>query len=209
MTDEAIGHMSEKLVIPPVEENALVKRKTPAVSKEDYWPYVPDEDLIPPMAIAGQGYRFHTTGLTHDERGYPLMTAEAQGKLVNRLINKIRLNKKDIIETKEYMLEDADIIVCSYGISARISKLAVEEARKEGIKAGLIQLVTVWPFAEDNIRELSKKARAFVVPELNMGQIVYEVERCACGVKTLSVPHPGGEVHDPQVILAAIREAAK
>ena len=165
--------------------------------------------MIPPMAIAGEGYHFHTTGLTHDERGYPIMTVETQDKLIRRMIDKIRLNHKDIIQLKEFQVEDADIIVCSYGISARISRLAIELAQKEGIKAGLVQLLTVWPFAEERIRELAKKAKAFIVPEINMGQIVLEVERCAGGVKTISVPHPGGTVHQPQVILDAIREAAQ
>jgi 2-oxoglutarate ferredoxin oxidoreductase subunit alpha len=209
MADEAIGHMSEKLVIPEIAPEDLINRKKPDVPPEKYWPYVADEDLIPPMAIAGEGYHFHTTGLTHDERGYPIMTVETQDKLVRRLVDKIRLNHPDIIRLKEFQIEDADIIVCSYGISARISRLAIEQAREQGLKAGLVQLQTVWPFAEERIRELAKQARAFVVPELNMGQIVLEVERCAAGVKTISVPHAGGTVHQPQVILEAIREAAK
>jgi 2-oxoglutarate ferredoxin oxidoreductase subunit alpha len=209
MADEAIGHMSEKLVIPEITPEALVNRKKPMVPRDQYWPYVADADLIPPMAIAGEGYHFHTTGLTHDEHGYPIMTVETQDKLIRRIIDKIRLNHKDIIQLREFQVEDADIIVCSYGISARISRLAIELARKEGIKAGLVQLLTVWPFAEERIRELAKRAKAFVVPELNMGQIVLEVERCAGGVKTLLVPHPGGAVHQPQVILDAIREAAR
>ena len=208
MTDEAIGHMSEKLTIPTEDESRLYYRKMPEVKPDEYRPYLAGDDLVPPMAIAGKGYRFHTTGLTHDERGYPDMSTEAQDRLVSRLVEKIKKNKNDIIQTQEYMLDDADIIVCSYGITARISKLAVEKARSEGIKAGLLQLITVWPFAEEKIRELSDSARAFVVPELNMGQIVYEVERCACGKRTVSVPHAGGEVHNPDVILSAIREAA-
>ncbi len=209
MADEAIGHMSEKLVIPEIKSSDVINRKKPKVARDRYWPYVADKDLIPPMAIAGEGYRFHTTGLTHDERGYPVMTVEAQDKLIRRLVDKIKLNHQDIIQLKEFQMEDAEIIVCSYGISARIARLGIEQARQEGIKAGLVQLVTVWPFAEERIRELAKTARAFVVPELNMGQIVLEVERCAGGVRTISVPHAGGAVHQPQVILDAIREAAK
>jgi 2-oxoglutarate/2-oxoacid ferredoxin oxidoreductase subunit alpha len=209
MSDEAIGHMSEKLVIPEIKPESLINRKKPQVPPDQYWPYVADTDLIPPMAIAGEGYHFHTTGLTHDDRGYPVMTVETQDKLIRRLVDKIRLNHEDIIQLKEYQSDDADIIVCSYGISARISHLAVDLARQEGIKAGLVQLVTVWPFAEERIRELAKQVKAFVVPEINMGQIVLEVERCAGGVKTISVPHPGGTVHQPQVILDAIRKAAQ
>jgi 2-oxoglutarate ferredoxin oxidoreductase subunit alpha len=209
MADEAIGHMSEKLVIPEIKPEKIINRKKPKVSPDEYQPYMADKDLVPPMAIAGEGYHFHTTGLTHDERGYPIMTVETQDRLIRRLVDKIRLNHKDIIQLKEFQVEDADIVVCSYGISARISRLAIEQAREEGIKAGLMQLLTVWPFAEERIRELAKQAKAFIVPELNMGQIVLEVERCAGGVKTVSVPHPGGAVHQPQVILDAIREAAK
>jgi 2-oxoglutarate ferredoxin oxidoreductase subunit alpha len=210
MADEAIGHMSEKLVIPKIKAEDIINRKKPQVPKDEYWPYTDyDNDLIPPMAIAGQGYHFHTTGLTHDERGYPIMTVEVQCKLIQRLVDKIRLNRQDIIQLKEFQVEDADIIVCSYGISARISRLAIELARQQGIKAGLVQLLTVWPFAEERIRELAKQAKAFIVPELNMGQIVLEVERCAGGVRTISVPHPGGTVHDPQVILDAVKGAAK
>jgi 2-oxoglutarate/2-oxoacid ferredoxin oxidoreductase subunit alpha len=209
MADEAVGHMSEKLIIPEIQSESLIKRKKPEVAPDKYRPYATEKDLIPPMAVAGEGYHFHTTGLTHDERGYPAMTVEAQDQLIRRLIDKIRLNRADIIQLKEFLIEDADIIVCSYGISARISRLAVELARKEGIKAGLVQLVTVWPFAEDRIRSLVNQAKAFIVPEINMGQIVLEVERCAGGVKTLSIPHAGGAVHQPQVILDCIRKAAQ
>jgi 2-oxoglutarate ferredoxin oxidoreductase subunit alpha len=209
MGDEATGHMSEKLVIPEIKPDTLISRKKPKVAPDQYWPYIADKDLIPPMAVAGEGYHFHTTGLTHDERGYPVMTVETQDKLIRRLVDKIRLNHDDIIQLKEFQVEDADIIVCSYGISARISQLAVDLARSEGIKAGLVQLVTVWPFAEERIRQLARRAKAFVVPEINMGQIVLEVERCAAGVRTLSVPHPGGTVHQPKVILDAIRKAAQ
>jgi 2-oxoglutarate ferredoxin oxidoreductase subunit alpha len=162
------------------------------------------------MAIAGGGYRFHVTGLTHDDRGYPVMTAEAQDKLVRRLVDKIRLNAKDIIRCEEVNVEDAEVIVVSYGISARVARYAVQEARDEGIKAGLLRLITVWPFAEDRIRKLAPKVKAFVVPEINYGQIVREVERCAAGkARARLVPHMGGGVHLPETILEAIREEAR
>ena len=162
------------------------------------------------MAIAGEGYRFHVTGLTHDDKGYPVMTAEAQDKLVRRLVDKIRLNAKDIIRYEEVNVEDAEVIVVSYGISARVARYAVQEARDEGIKAGLLRLITVWPFAEDRIRKLASKVKAFVVPEINYGQIVREVERCAAGkARARLVPHMGGSVHLPETILEAIREEAR
>jgi 2-oxoglutarate ferredoxin oxidoreductase subunit alpha len=162
------------------------------------------------MAIAGEGYRFHVTGLTHDERGYPVMTAEAQDPLVRRLSDKIRLNRSDIVNCEEIAVEDAEVVVCAYGITARIARLAIQQARDEGIRAGLLRLVVVWPFAEDRIRELAQQIKAFVVPEINYGQIALEVERCAGGkARTLLVPHMGGGVHDPQAILKAIKEVTQ
>jgi 2-oxoglutarate ferredoxin oxidoreductase subunit alpha len=209
MSDEAVGHMSEKVVIPRVAPEELLSRRRPNVAPERYLPYEPDEDLIPPMAIAGEGYRFHVTGLTHDERGYPEMTAEAQDRLVRRLVDKIRLNRKDIIRYEEVGVEDADVIVCAYGITTRIARHAVQQARDEGIRAGLLRLITAWPFAEERIRELAPQVKAFVVPEINYGQMVLEVERCAGKARTLLVPHMGGDVHLPQTILEAIRESVQ
>ncbi len=210
MADESVGHMSEKVVIPPPEEIELISRKKPSVAPEEYLPYKPDADLVPPMGNAGEGYYFHATGLTHDERGYPDMTAEAQGTLVRRLIDKIELNKNDIIEIEEDQIKGADVVVCSYGISARVSLLAIKAAREEGIKVGMLRLITVWPFPDQRIRELAGQIKTFVVPELNDGQIALEVERCAGGAaETVLVGHMGGTVHDPQTILEAIRKAAK
>jgi 2-oxoglutarate ferredoxin oxidoreductase subunit alpha len=210
MSDEVVGHMSEKVVIPPVAPGDIVSRKRPKVAPEKYLPYKADADLVPPMAVAGEGYHFHTTGLTHDERGYPVMTAEAQDRLVRRLVEKIRINKKDIVKYREVQMDDADIVVCAYGISARIAGMAVKAARAEGIRAGMLQLITIWPFAEEYVRELASRVKAFIVPEINYGQIVYEVERCAGGkAKTVLVPHMGGSVHKPESILEVIKEMVK
>jgi 2-oxoglutarate ferredoxin oxidoreductase subunit alpha len=209
MADETVGHMSEKVVIRPVKPEELVERRRPTKPPGKYLPYEPDADLVSPMALAGQGYRFHVTGLTHDERGYPVMTADAHQKLVRRLADKIRVNRKDIIRYEEVGIEDADVIVCAYGITARVARSAVQMAREQGIRAGMLRLITIWPFAEDRVRELAKRAKAFVVPEINYGQIVLEVERCAAGKKTILVPHMGGGMHQPQDILAAIKEAAE
>jgi len=210
MSEAAIGHMYEKVVIPPVSEIETVDRRKPSVSPDEYLPFEPDADLIPPMANAGDGYRFHVTGLTHDERGYPAMNAEAQDKLIRRLVDKIEKNSNDIIELEEDGIDDAEVVVCSYGVSARVSVIAVERARSEGIRAGMIRLITVWPFPEDRIREIARQVKAFVVPEINYGQMVLEVERCAGNVaKTILVPHMGGTVHNPETILDAIKQAVK
>ncbi|MBM3119492.1 MAG: 2-oxoacid:acceptor oxidoreductase subunit alpha [Chloroflexi bacterium] len=210
MADEAVGHMSEKVVIPRVTPEDLVDRPRPKVAPEEYLPYDSKKGLVPPMAIAGEGYRFHVTGLTHDDRGYPSMTAEAQDKLVRRLVDKIRLNAKDIIRYEEADVEDAEVIVVSYGISARIARYAAQQARDEGMRVGFLRLITVWPFADEHIKELASKVKAFVVPEINYGQIVREVERCAAGkARARLVPHMGGGVHLPETILEAIREEVR
>ena len=210
MMDECVGHMTEKVVIPSAEEIEIVPRKFYKGAKEDYLPYLPDKDMIPWMVRAGDGYRFHTTGLTHDEKGYPVMTAECQETCVRRLVDKIRSRADEIVVLEEEQVQGADVVLISYGISARVAIPAVERARKEGIKVGSLRLVTVWPFPENRIRELAKKVKSFVIPEINYGQIFYEIERCAGGnAKTILVPHGGGWVHDAEDIYQAIREGAK
>jgi len=208
MSEAAIGHMHEKIVIRPVSE--MTPRRKPIVSPEEYLPFKPDSDLVPPMANAGEGYRFHVTGLTHDERGYPVGTVETQDKLIRRLIDKIEKNRDEIIELEEDGIEDAEVVVCAYGVSARVSLLAIQHARDEGIRVGMLRLITVWPFPEDKIRDISRRIKAFVVPEINCGQIALEVERCAGGMaKTILVPHMGGAVHNPQSIIDAIKQAVR
>ena len=210
MTDECVGHMHEKVVIPPAEEIELVERKWYTGPKDEFLPYKNDKDGIPFLVKAGDGYRFHTTGLTHDERGYPVLNAECQDVLVRHLVEKIRSNADKIIKLEEDDIDKAEVVVISYGITSRVAVRAVQQARKAGMKVGTIRLITVWPFPEKRIRELAKKVKAFVFPEINYGQMVREVERCAAGqTKVISVPHCGGWVHDPDDIFKAIKEASK
>jgi 2-oxoglutarate ferredoxin oxidoreductase subunit alpha len=181
MMDECVGHMTEKVVIPTADKIELAERRYTKVNPENYLPYAPCDDLVPEIAPLGKGYRFHTTGLTHDQRGYPLMTADVQEQCVHRLVNKIRTNVDKITHVEASDLDDAEVVVVGYGISSRVAIPAIEKARRDGIKIGVIRLVTVWPFPEKLIRNLASNVKAFVVPEINYGQIVYEVERCACG----------------------------
>ena len=216
MTDAEVGHMTERVIIPPPEEIELVQRLL--VRKGDVEPDhfriyrdpKPGSDGdVSPMAIAGEGFRFHVTGLTHDERGYPAMNAEASEWNIKRLVNKIRLHRDEIIQVEERHIDDAEIIVVSYGISARTSLWPIEQAQKEGIRVGYLRLITVWPFPEERIRALAKKIRAFVVPEINDGQILREVERCAAGqARVIGVNRLGGDILDPQQVLRALRAAA-
>jgi 2-oxoglutarate ferredoxin oxidoreductase subunit alpha len=208
MCDEVVGHMTEKVVIPRQEDIHLVPRRKPSLPPGEFLAFQPKEDLVPEMPIAGEGYFVHVTGLTHNEKGYPVITPEAQEKLVRRLVDKVRLNVDRIIRVQKENLDDADIVVISYGISARTSKSAVEMARAKGLRVGFLRLITVWPFPEKLIRELGRRVSAFVVPEINFGQMAREVERCAGGrARTIAVTHAGGAIHHPGKILSVIEEA--
>ncbi len=210
MTDECVGHMHEKVVIPPAEEIEVVQRKWYKGPKKEYLPYKNDKDGIPFMIKVGDGYRFHTTGLTHDERGYPAINAKWQDICVNHLKDKIKNNAEKIIKIEEDETDTADVVVISFGITSRVAVKAVQEARKAGIKVGNLRLITVWPFPEKRIKALAKKVKAFVVPELNYGQVVLEVERVVAGkAKVMGVRHCGGWVHNPDDIFKTIREAVK
>lgn len=148
--------------------------------------------------------------LTHDERGYPAMNADVQGKLVRRLCDKITKNRFDIYSNDERDVEGADVVVLSYGISARIAMRAILLARQRGLKVGLLRPKTIWPFPEERVRTLSSRVKGFVVPEINLGQIVREVERCAVDrCRVALVPHAGGGLHDPEEILEAIVSVAE
>lgn len=210
MMDECVGHMTEKVVIPSASEIELVERKWYKGPPEKYLPFKPDKDLVPFMTKVGNGTRFHVTGLTHDYKGYPVMNAACQEQNVRRLVEKIRLNADKIYEWEEDSTEDAEVIVLSYGITSRVAIRAIDLAREKGIKVGAVRLIVVWPFPEERIKELSRKVKAIVVPEVNYGQIVLEVDRCAYGrARPVLVAHGGGWVHDPEDILYAIEQAVK
>jgi 2-oxoglutarate ferredoxin oxidoreductase subunit alpha len=210
MMDECVGHMTEKVVIPPADQIEIYPRRLTRKPPSEFRPFEPNGDLVPDMAHAGMGYRFHITGLTHDERGYPAMTPAAQDKLIRRLKDKIRHAAERISMREEEAIDGADVVVVAYGITARVAQRSIEMARRRGVKVGKLRLLTVWPFPDFRIREIARRIKAFVVPELNMGQIALEVERAACGAAgVISVPHAGGTVHRPEQIFEAIMEAAR
>jgi 2-oxoglutarate ferredoxin oxidoreductase subunit alpha len=198
------------VVIPEADKIEIEPRRMYTGPASDYLPYKPDPDLVPKMAKAGDGLNLYITGLVHDERGYPVKDSEYKSACVRRLVDKIRLNKDKIIELREEGIDEADIIVVSYGISSRVAVKGVEMAREKGIKVGTLRLVTVWPFPDERIVELAKRAKAFVVPEINYGQVVFDVARCAHGqANVVLVPHGGAGVHNPADVCDAIEFAAK
>ncbi len=205
MTDEVIGHMNERVIIPEENKIKIVNRKRPSVSPEKFKPYHPDSNGVAPMACFGEGYNVHVTGLTHDERGYPVMDASIQEQMIQRLVRKIRDNAERIIDYDSLFIDDAEVVVVAYGISVRSARRAVASARDKGINAGLVKLNTVWPFPEEMIRDLAGNVRALIMPEINLGQMVLELERCTggrCPVRL--IPHCGGTIIKPAAIISAI-----
>jgi 2-oxoglutarate ferredoxin oxidoreductase subunit alpha len=210
MMDEVVGHMTERVAIPEASEIEVVERNFTHKLPAEYKLFETDASLVPEMVKVGDGYNMHVTGLTHDERGYPSMTVPTQKHLVERLMNKIRKAGDKLVDVREEQMDDAEVVVVTFGITSRVAIPAIEEARTRGVKVGHLRMLIVWPFPAARIRELATRAKAFVVPELNMGQMVLEVQREVGGkARVISVPHPGGTVHDPQVILDAIMEGAK
>jgi len=211
MMDECVGHMTEKVVIPRAEEIEVIPRRITALPPGEFLPYRPDRDGVPPMAHAGQGYGFHITGLTHDERGYPAMSAEAHQKLVRRLTGKIRDHADEIVRFDEVHTAGAGVIVVAYGITARVALRAVEMAREKGVAAGLLRPVVLWPFPEKRVQQLAAQrgVAGFVVAEMNLGQMFLEVERAVAGrVATTLVSHAGGTVQRPEDVLEGILSLA-
>ncbi len=208
MADEIIGHMSEKVIIPPAAQIKPVSRPAPKGRKDRFKLFKPAANGVAPMPVAGEGYNIHVTGLTHDERGYPVMSVETQQEMMSRLKNKILNNRDEIVMTESHMLEDAEIVLVSYGISARTSLAAMQQARAMGLKVGMLRLITVWPFAGDKIRELAARVKGFVTVEINLGQIHLEVVRSAQGqVPCHLVGHAGGTIITPEQVIAQIKEA--
>ncbi|MDQ7784800.1 MAG: 2-oxoacid:acceptor oxidoreductase subunit alpha [Desulfomonilaceae bacterium] len=207
MADEVVGHMTEKVVIPPRRELTVVERTYPNMPKNDYFPFESTGSLPAPMATAGQGYNVHVTGLTHDERGYPVITDIVQERNVRHIVDKIRKNAEKIIRVEAIGLTDAEVVLTAYGCTARVARQAFENLRDRGHKVGFLRLITVWPFPSNLIRELAPRVRAFVVPEINYGQVAYEVERTAQGkAEVMLMALMGGSIHTPEEIEDAVGE---
>jgi 2-oxoglutarate ferredoxin oxidoreductase subunit alpha len=210
LADEAIGHLTERVVIPEADAIPRVPRRRPTDPPGgEYLPYRPiDGTLVPPMPRAGNGYRMHITGLTHDERGYPATDAATHDRLVRRLYDKVGNFTSEITQIEEHGLEDADVAVIAFGSTARTARRAVAQAREAGIRAGILRPITLWPFPEDEIRHVAARVRAIVVAELNLGQVRREVERVV-DVPVVGAHHAGGVIMPPNIILDSIKEAAR
>jgi 2-oxoglutarate ferredoxin oxidoreductase subunit alpha len=207
LTDEVIAHMREKVRIPGKSEIRLVERKRPDVPAHAYQPYDLTADHVPALADFGSGYRYHVTGLTHDQWGFPTSRPDEVESLLTRLKDKIETNRQDICMSEEYQCEDAETILVAIGSAARSCKEAVQVARDRGIKAGLIRPITVWPHPRRLVSHYSSSVNKFVVVELNQGQLVLETERIVAGrARVESLNRYDGELITPDEIVNHLAE---
>ncbi len=210
LSDETIGHMREKVVLPELKSLTIVDRKAPA-APAGYLPYKADQDGgVPLMAPFGKGYRWHVTGLSHDETGFPTNKGDVAGALIQRLMRKVEKAEPLLRDYATESADDCDVLVLAFGSSAMSATSAVRQARAAGVKAGLFRPKTIWPFPEEPLRELASRVKRIIVPEMNLGQLVYEVERVVAGkapVERLSKVNC--ELFRPEEILASIMGGSK
>jgi 2-oxoglutarate ferredoxin oxidoreductase subunit alpha len=205
LTDEVVAHTREKVSLPPPELVEVVDRERPTVPPEWYKPYEDNARGVPPMGIFGDGYRYHVTGLIHDVHGFPTERPDEIVPFIQRLFRKITQHFDDILMVKEEQTADAELLVVAYGPVARSAQRAVKEAREQGIKAGLMQLLTLWPFPRRLVEPHLRRVRAVLVPELNLGQMSREVKRVNQGMtKIETLNRVDGNLITPAEIMARL-----
>jgi len=208
--DEVIGHLLETVELPDPARRSLAERKWATGPREGFRPFEQTEDLVPAMPRPGDGYRCHTTGLTHAESGFPTQDPETVERVSRRVLDKLTRHR-EVIESYETLeAENAEVLVVAIGISARAARRAVKAARQQGVKAGLFRPITLWPFPEAPFAEAAEGVRAVLVPEMNAGQLSLEIERLVpAGVTVSPLNRIDGEPVSPQEIAARIEELAR
>ena len=207
LMDEIIAHVNEKVVLPEPGEYEIVRRLRPDVPPEKFLPYQHTESGVPPMVSFGEGYRYHVTGLSHDQTGFPTNNPVEIDRLIRRLHRKIDDRRDEIIDVKADFLEDAEVGLFAFGSTARSARQAVIQARNKGIKAGLLRPTVIWPFPEEAVRAMAERVHHIIVPELNLGQIAHEVEWASNRkVPVVKINRVDGEPISPQQILDRILE---
>lgn len=207
LLDEVTSHTREKIEIPNEGEYEVFSRTVPSMPPEWYKPYEETVRGVPPMPPLGSGYRFHVTGLTHDRNGFPTQRPEEVVELMERIHRKIDQFFYDIQIVEEIMTEDCDVCVIAYGSVARSAELAVQQARSHGVKAGLLKLMTLFPYPRRQTEKILAHAKTLVVPEMNMGQMSREVKRVNMGhaaVRTIN--RVDGQIVTPSEIFKVIMQ---
>ena len=209
LLDEVIGHLVETVELEALDEDQRKTRKWATGPREGFEPYAVTDDMVPPMARPGDGYRTHTTGLTHTPDGFPTQKPEQVRAAVGRTVEKLTLHR-DLIESwRVQECDDADVLIVTVGITARAAQKAVSDLRAEGINAGLFRPVTLWPFPEKALIEVAEKsgAKVVLVPEMNQGQLVLEVDRLLSRIlPVVPLNRFDGETISPEDIAAKVRE---
>lgn len=210
LMDEVVGHLREKVTLPKPGDLVIKDRKKP-VPGSRYLPYAPGEGEdgdVPPLAAFGDGFRFHVTGLTHGPDGFPTNSPSVGEPQIKRINSKISSRREKLCKAEELFTEDADILVVSFGSSARSAKKAVKDLRAVGVKVGLLRLITLWPFPEHVIQRIAAgKLKAVIVPEMNLGQLAREVRRCLDGrAPVIGVNRVAGKLIEPADVIRAVQE---
>jgi 2-oxoglutarate/2-oxoacid ferredoxin oxidoreductase subunit alpha len=207
LIDEIIAHMREKFVFPEPGELEVIDRKKPEVAPDQYKPFDPSFGDVPPLAAMGSDYRFHVTGLNKAPDGFPTTKADLVDAEQRRQIRKVNAHAADLEKNEEYLIDDAEVAVVAFGITSRSARMAVDLLRAEGVKAGLFRPITVWPFPEKRVAEIAQQVKAIVVPEMNLGQMIFPVERAIKGACTLEgVGRVDGEPLTPDQIIEKVKE---
>lgn len=206
LCDEVVAHMCEKVDMAALAELPIENRKKPKGAPGRHLAYAPGEDGVPVMAPFGDGYRYHVTGLAHDERGYPTQNPAVIAATQRRLHDKIERQRRDIVQFETVDCDDAEVVVFAYGIVSAAARQALRLARAQGIRAGLFRAITLWPFPTEEIAALAERVDRIVVAEMNLGQMLGEVQRAAGNAKRIhSCLKADGETITPEEILAALK----
>lgn len=200
LSDEVVAHTRESVELPEPDKVVVVERIRPSVPPEWYIPYEDNSRGVPAMADMGSGYRHHVTGLIHDPKGFPTQRPEEVDAFIRRQFRKITNGFYEIQMTRSFLMEDAEVAVIAYGSVARSALRAVREARQQGIRAGLLQLVTLFPFPKKAVDHVLRRCRAVLVPEMNMGQLIREVKRVNLSSKVLRHNRVDGLLITPEEI---------
>lgn len=209
LMDEVIGHLREGINLNQYEKIQIIERQLPQ-SDKNYLPYQNIENGVVPLAPFGKGFRFHVTGLAHNEEGLPTNDSKVTEKLMKRLLGKIENNRKDIIMFEEKDVEEGDALIVSFGSSARACEVAKDYLKKEGLKVGLFRPITIWPFPEERLKEIYTRFKKVFVVEMNAGQLYYEVDRIVKSDTYVGkINKFNGEFFDPAYIAQKIKESFK
>lgn len=207
LADEMVAHTREKVILPEPGDVEVIARRRPTVPPDWYIPYKTDGSQIPVLADLGQGYRYHVTGLAHDERGFPTRRQDEVGPFYERLFEKISRQFAYLEQVKSFQVSDAELLIIAYGCTARSARAAVRLGRERGLALGLLQLLTLWPFPRKAVTEALIGKKAVVVPELNLGQLRREVLRVNDGrTSILGLNKMDGTMIAPEEILKRLRE---